>query len=64
MESASQKRLPPGEDVLLAIQGSPGLAAERVTFLASQRPLELVRSVMRGDRYKIVLQLVSPGSLP
>jgi len=55
-----------GDDAALlgAAQGSPGLAAERVTFLASQRPLELVRSVMRGDRYKIVLQLVSPGSLP
>jgi GntR family transcriptional regulator len=39
-------------------EDSPGLAAERVTFLNSGRPLELVRSVMRGDRYKIVLQLV------
>lgn len=37
---------------------SPALSAERVTFLASGRPLEYVTSVMRGDRYRIVLDLV------
>lgn len=37
--------------------GSPALAAERVTYLADQRPFELVHSLMRGDRYKIILQL-------
>jgi GntR family transcriptional regulator len=36
---------------------SPGIAAERVTYLASGRMLELVYSIMRGDRYKIVLDL-------
>ncbi len=41
--------------------GSPGLAAERVTFLSSGRPLELVHSVMRGDRYKIFLDLTRSG---
>jgi len=53
-----------GDDAapLEAAEGSPGLAAERVTFLASERPFELVRAVMRGDRYKIVLQLFGPDT--
>lgn len=38
---------------------SPGMAAERVTYLASDRPFELVHSVMRGDRYKVVLKLTT-----
>jgi len=38
-------------------QGSAVLAAERVSFLENGRPLELVYSVMRGDRYQIVLDL-------
>jgi len=42
-------------------EGSPGMAAERVTFLSSGRPLELVHSVMRGDRYKIFLDLTRSG---
>jgi len=37
--------------------GSPTMAAERVTFLADGRPLEYVQSVMRGDRYRIVVDL-------
>lgn len=37
--------------------GVPALAAERVARLAGGRPLEYVGSVMRGDRYKIVLNL-------
>jgi GntR family transcriptional regulator len=51
-----------GEEAALleAAEGSPALAAERVAFLTSERPFELVRSVMRGDRYRIVLQLASP----
>ena len=43
--------------LLKAAVGSPGLAAERVTYLADGRPFELVHSVMRGDRYKIMLDL-------
>jgi GntR family transcriptional regulator len=39
---------------------SPGIAAERITYLASGRTLELVYSIMRGDRYKIVLDLTKP----
>jgi len=38
---------------------SPAMTAERITFLASGRPLEVVESVMRGDQYRIVLDLVS-----
>lgn len=48
-----------GEDSVLlrSAAGSPALSAERITYLADGRPLEYVRSVMRGDRYKIVLDL-------
>jgi GntR family transcriptional regulator len=41
--------------------GSPALAAERLTRLADGRALEYVQSIMRGDRYKIVLDLSRPG---
>lgn len=45
---------------LLGVEpGSPAMAAERVAYLAGQRPLEYVRSIMRGDRYSIVLDLVT-----
>jgi GntR family transcriptional regulator len=37
---------------------SPALSAERIAYLASGQPLELTYSIMRGDRYKIVLDLV------
>lgn len=37
--------------------GSAVLLAERIAFLQSGRPLELVKSIMRGDRYSIVLDL-------
>ena len=40
--------------------GSAVMSAERVSRLADGRALEYVRSVMRGDRYKIVLDLVRP----
>lgn len=42
--------------------GSPALAAERMTYLSDGRPLEYVKSIMRGDRYKIVLDLVRPAT--
>jgi GntR family transcriptional regulator len=38
--------------------GSPALGGERLTFLQGGRPLEVTRSVMRGDRYQIQLKLV------
>lgn len=37
--------------------GSPALGAERLTALSDGRPLECVHSIMRGDRYKVVLDL-------
>jgi DNA-binding GntR family transcriptional regulator len=33
------------------------MAAERVTLLADGTPFEYVQSVMRGDRYKIAIDL-------
>jgi GntR family transcriptional regulator len=41
--------------------GSPALKAERITTLPTGRILEYVASVMRGDRYKIVLDLAKPS---
>jgi GntR family transcriptional regulator len=50
----------PGEARLLKVAaGSPALAAERLAYLASGRPLELTYSIMRGDRYKVALELVA-----
>jgi GntR family transcriptional regulator len=48
-----------GDDanLLRVAPGSPALAAERITFLADGRPLEYAQSLMRGDRYKVVLDL-------
>jgi GntR family transcriptional regulator len=43
--------------LLKAPVGSPALAVERQTFLADERPIELTYSVMRGDKYNIVLHL-------
>jgi GntR family transcriptional regulator len=40
-------------------EGSLGLAARRWTYLAGGRPFEFVTSVMRGDRYEIVLDLAA-----
>jgi GntR family transcriptional regulator len=53
-----------GEDaaILRLPEGSSGLAAKRLTFLADGRPFEFVTSVMRGDRYEIVLDLQSRDS--
>jgi len=46
--------------VLLGVSpGSPVFAVERVTFLASGKPFEFVRSVMRGDRYSIILEILA-----
>ena len=38
--------------------GSPVFGVERVTFTLNERPFEFVQSVVRGDRYSIVLDLV------
>jgi GntR family transcriptional regulator len=39
--------------------GSPALLMERVTFDADDRPFEYVKSVYRGDRYRITTRLAS-----
>jgi GntR family transcriptional regulator len=41
---------------------SPALAVRRVTFLPNDDPLEVVNSIMRGDRYRVVLDLVQSRS--
>ena len=47
-----------GDAGLLHVKpGSPAMGAERVTFMADGRPFEYVESIMRGDRYKVVLDL-------
>jgi GntR family transcriptional regulator len=56
----THQAVPVPDDVaplLRVTPGSPALAAERLTSLADGRPLEYVQSIMRGDRYKIVLDL-------
>lgn len=40
-------------------RGAPGLAVVRTTYARDGRPFELVHSVMRGDRYQVVLDLVA-----
>ena len=42
------------------VAGSPAMAAERVTFLPDGQPLEYVQSIMRGDRYRVVVELTKP----
>jgi GntR family transcriptional regulator len=48
------------DDIAALLQmppGAPALRAERLALLADERPLEWVQSIMRGDRYKVVLDL-------
>ena len=44
--------------------GAPALRAERLAVLADGRPLECVQSIMRGDRYKVVLDLTRATHAP
>jgi GntR family transcriptional regulator len=56
----THQAVPLSEEAALLLRapvGSAALAAERLTSLPDGRPLELVHSIMRGDRYKIVLDL-------
>ena len=48
--------------ILGLAEGSPGLAARRLTYLTGGQPLEVVLSIMRADRYQIVLDLVRSQS--
>ena len=45
-------------DLLGIPVGAAVFAAERVTFTKQGKPFEFTRSIMRGDRYSIVLNLV------
>ena len=42
--------------------GAAGLDVQRLSTLADGRPLERVQSIMRGDRYRAVLDLETPPS--
>ena len=44
--------------LLQVANGAPALAAERLTLRADGRPIEWTCSPMRGNRYKVVLNLV------
>lgn len=49
----------PAAAELLGIRaGAPVFTVERVTLLTNEKPFEFVQSVVRGDRYSIVLDLV------
>ncbi len=50
---------PAAAELLGIAAGAPVFAVERVTYLASGQPFEFVESVMRGDRYSIVLELAA-----
>src|ERR1017187_9665252 len=54
----------PAAELLGIAAGSPIFSVERVTLLPNERPFEFVQSVVRGDRYTIVLDLVKPGATP
>ena len=45
-------------DLLAIPVGAPVFTVERVTMLPNEKPFEFVQSVVRGDRYSIVLDLV------
>lgn len=58
LETHSAVILEPDEaDLLLTAHGAAALASRRLTLLVSGRPMELVFSWMRGDRYRVVLEL-------
>jgi len=42
--------------------GAPVFKVERVTLLPNERPFEYVMSIVRGDRYSVVLDLVKHGT--
>jgi GntR family transcriptional regulator len=51
----------PAAELLGIPAGSPVFAVERVTLMPNSRPFEFVQSIIRGDRYSIVLELVKHG---
>lgn len=44
-------------EILGIAPGAPLLLLERVTYSAGERPVEYVKSLYRGDRYKFVVEL-------
>jgi DNA-binding GntR family transcriptional regulator len=50
-----QARLPtPVEQKLIGVnQGSPVLSITRITYSHNDHPVELVRSIYRGDQYEL-----------
>lgn len=53
---------PVAAELLGVAPGAPVFAVERVTLLPNAKPFEFVQSVVRGDRYSIVLDLVKHGA--
>jgi GntR family transcriptional regulator len=48
---------PATSELLRVPRGAAALAVERVTYLATGKPFEFVQSLVRGDRYSIILEL-------
>lgn len=44
-------------DLLEIAEGQPILLIERITYLENNQPLEVVKSVYRGDKYKFVIDM-------
>jgi GntR family transcriptional regulator len=55
---------PEESDLLGVPELSPAFLFERTTRSADGRVIEFVRSIYRGDRYKLVTELLSPGARP
>jgi GntR family transcriptional regulator len=52
----------PAAELLGVATGAPVFQVERVTLLPNEKPFEFVQSIVRGDVYKIVLDLVKSGA--
>ncbi len=50
--------------ILKAIPGAPALESRRLTLLESGAPMELVFSLLRGDRHRVVLELTTSNIIP
>lgn len=44
-------------DILGIHEGAPILVISRITYLKNEKPLEVVNSIYRGDRYKFVIDI-------
>jgi GntR family transcriptional regulator len=45
-------------EILEIKEGAPVLLIQRISYLENSQPLELVKSVYRGDRYKFIVEMV------